>query len=291
MKLAFTSRSLARLSPFISQSQMFSPLHSSSLLHLQSPANQFNFVHAMRIRRTMSTTTSTSSKKEVSTNKQKYSFGFLDIVLGGSMGLLIVYTINLLCDWPPVCEQVVEHAGRHSITQAIVGEPMKASFFWSGTVENDFAKVVIPISGPNGKGTIYGTCIRQEIDNAPGPWQILEIQALFPEHSNKRLDVKTEDSHYQQDPSGRCCSAPRLAGWRARNLVIKYFKKNELFGEFMERAQDSDEWDVPRHVLHFEWKAEIKWREYQKKSPEEKKKDLALLREEGPGSVSIPQSR
>lgn len=113
---------------------------------------------------------------ELLTVGQRRFFHITDWLLGGFLGLMVGKLLQHLLDWPDVLDECVAAASEDELIQSKVGTPVKASFRWSGSVNEHNASLVIPISGPNGTATLHA---RAFYDTHFKAWKLMLFQVSF----------------------------------------------------------------------------------------------------------------
>ncbi len=94
-------------------------------------------------------------------------------------------------------QQAVEHARLSPEVIAVLGEPIEAGLFTSGSVNvsgpSGSAELAIPVSGPEGSGTLYVVA-----EKSAGEWRFTTLE-LEVEGATGRLDLLVPE--YLEDPS------------------------------------------------------------------------------------------
>lgn len=100
------------------------------------------------------------------------------------LGLAAVGTVSVF--WSigdsDACKMAVAAAQGNPIVKQRLGEPIKRGFFISGNMEESgpsgHADIMIPISGPRGKATLYAVS-----EKSAGLWKLESLQARFGDES------------------------------------------------------------------------------------------------------------
>jgi len=103
------------------------------------------------------------------------------IVVGG-----VVVSCYYFFQWPDGCQAVVDQSADNPLILDQVGSPIKGSYWWSGNVENDLVKVIIPISGPKGKATLDAVAVRHPATNR---WYLVDCMVQLP-GSPRRITIE-----------------------------------------------------------------------------------------------------
>lgn len=128
-------------------------------------------------------TTQEPPKNVMSNERLLFAFNIADVCIGLGVGLTLAWAAKFVFDWPEVCQIMVEQAEQHPLIEQELGLPLKASYFWSGSVSEERGVVTIPVTGPNRSGVLEGRAVLEQ-----NGWRILLLQCVFPP-SPQRISI------------------------------------------------------------------------------------------------------
>jgi len=101
-----------------------------------------------------------------------------NFLVATGFSILFYKFYKFLTDFPEACTEVMESASRDPFFVEKVGVPVKCSMKWTGTVNEDFAVVNLPLTGPKGKALVKAQALYSPKMKR---WQVVDLQAVFPE--------------------------------------------------------------------------------------------------------------
>ena len=120
-------------------------------------------------------------------NKNKYGIGIVMTIL---FVVVLFFSLRIYLKSHAVYKQSVELIKTNEDIVALLGEPIKTSYFFTGSVRNmSNARYNIRFHGPNGKGSLSVMANKRE-----GEWQI--AKALFTAQS-KEINLLVENTTHQ----------------------------------------------------------------------------------------------
>jgi hypothetical protein len=113
-----------------------------------------------------------------------------DVVLGALLGASLYNLADVVFSFPEPGPTVVRLAEKEPRVLEVLGAPLSRGFDWKGTVQDDFADLLIPVSGPKASGFLHAKAVF-----ADNQWIYMLLLAELPE--NEVIDMSKLGNNMQ----------------------------------------------------------------------------------------------
>jgi len=93
-----------------------------------------------------------------------------------TIGYLLFGTYKFATEVPPAANLAIELAERNERIAKEIGTPLTLSYFWGGKSTETELSASLPVSGPNGKGTLVVRAVRTS-----DGWKVLLLDGVIGE--------------------------------------------------------------------------------------------------------------